>query len=323
MVIKWAKSKGFTVVELIVIISVIGILASISVVGYGAWQKRTYENVVKSDLNSAVAALESARNFGSGYPTTLPSTFTPSENVTILGGGSTDSKTYCVQANSTKDTSIMWYVSNTNKNPQAGNCLSAGSSGLVAWWPMNGNANDTSGNGVNGTVNGATLTTGKNGQANGAYAFNGTSTYIGIPTISIPTAVTASAWVYSSNFSQNAFIIGKNPVNTQWEVFFEASGLKWRGGAPYDNGTSCSLPANNAWHHIVGSQSGAVTALYIDGALCKTMSVSTPIGNGTGTIEIGRYTTGYYFNGSIDDVRIYNRALTPAEVSALYSANAQ
>ena len=57
--------------------------------------------------------------------------------------------------------------------------------GLVGYWPFTGNANDVSGTGNNGTVSAATLTTDRFGNANGAYSFNGTTSYIGIPTINV------------------------------------------------------------------------------------------------------------------------------------------
>lgn len=310
------RKLGFTIVELAVVISVIGILASITVVGYGAWQKRTTENVIKSDLSNAASAMENARNFGNAYPTTVPTSFKPSDNV-LLAGGSSDGKTYCIQASSSRDSTISLYVSNTNTTPQVGNC--SASTGLVGWWPMNGNANDASGNGRHGTIFGATLTAGKNGQNNGAYSF--TNAYIEIPTISM-TAVTASAWVYSTNYSQTGFVVGKNPVNAQWEIFFEGSIMRWRGGSPIVDSTNCAIPSNNAWHHLVGTQVGTTAALYIDGAQCST-GTTTAIGNGAGTIDIGRFNGGYYYLGTIDDVRVYNRALSASEVQALYVAGAQ
>lgn len=307
---------GFTIVELAVVISVIGILASITVVGYGAWQKRTTENVIKSDLSNAASAMENARNFGNTYPVTVPTSFTPSDNIAMTGG-STDGKTYCIQASSTRDSTIYMYVSNANKNPQVGNCST--STGLVGWWLMNGNANDVSGNNRNGTVFGATLTTGKNGQANGAYSFSGA--YIQTPTTSM-TAVTASAWVYSTNYAQSGFVVGKNPVNEQWELFFQGSFMRWRGGSPLVDSTYCNVPTNNAWHHLVGTQVGTTAVLYIDGVQCST-GTTTAIGNGTGTIDIGRFNNGYYYSGTIDDVRVYNRALSATEVQALFTAGAQ
>lgn len=102
------KQRAFTIVELLVIIVVIGILAGISIVGYGAWQKRTVENVVKSDLGNAVSAMESARNFNNTYPGGLPASFSSSDKVVIAATSSTGTS-YCVQASSTQDLTVIMY----------------------------------------------------------------------------------------------------------------------------------------------------------------------------------------------------------------------
>lgn len=194
-------------------------------------------------------------------------------------------------------------------------------SGLVGYWSFNEGgglaASDSGGGGNNATVNGATWTDGRRGKA---LSFNGASSYVSSPTISIANTITASAWVYSTNFSQNGFVIGKNNVNEQWELFFEATLLRWRGGAPITDTTYCNIPTNSQWHHIAATQSGTDASLYIDGVLCDTGTV-TAIANGSGTIDIGRFNGGYYFNGKIDDVRLYNRALSAVEILALYKQN--
>jgi hypothetical protein len=188
----------------------------------------------------------------------------------------------------------------------------------MGWWSFDENtgtiAHDFSGNGNDGTLtNSPTWVRGKRG---GALSFNGSNTYVAGPSISISNTITASAWVYSSNFNQNGFVIGRNPVNTQWELFFEATVLRWRGGAA-ENTVFCNIPTNNKWHHIVGTQTGTTGTLYIDGVQCGTGTV-TAIGNAAGTVDIGRFASAYHFNGLIDDVRLYNRVLTASEVAALY-----
>jgi len=115
---KTKRQFGFTIVELMVVIVVIGILASISVVGYGAWQKRTTENVVKSDLTNAVAAMENARTFGNTYPATVPSTFTPSSGVVLSGGGTSGGKNFCITAT---QNSSNYRVTNYSA-PKPGSC---------------------------------------------------------------------------------------------------------------------------------------------------------------------------------------------------------
>src|SRR6202035_2845966 len=126
------------------------------------------------------------------------------------------------------------------------NSLMALDDGLVGYWKLDEpNRSDTcidsSGNGIMGTPNGTTVVDGK---INKARSFNGSGDYIDIPTISIPDAITVAAWVYSDSFVQSGFVVTKNPVNTQWALFFQSDGfLKWRGAA-IENNVVCAAPSN-------------------------------------------------------------------------------
>jgi len=201
--------------------------------------------------------------------------------------------------------------------------LNAKAAGLVGWWTMDGanmvsNVKDSSGNGNNGNLVGfgatsSAVVAGKIGQA---LKFNGSTSYVNVPTISIPSDITVSAWVFSQNFNQNGMIVEKEPVNTDWELFFD-SNLEWRGGSA-NAPVSCSNPSNNKWHMISATQTGTSVRVYKDGVQCNSGSF-TAIQNGATAIQIGRYNSGYYFNGSLDDIRIYNRALSAQEVAQLYN----
>jgi hypothetical protein len=179
---------------------------------------------------------------------------------------------------------------------------------------------DASGNGNAGTSKGTTVVEGKSGKARN---FNGVVDYIEIPALNIPNAITVSAWVYSDKFVQNGFVVTKNPVNKQWALFFESDGfLKWRGSSG-EQSLKCPVPSNGTWHHIVGKQEGTNASLYVDGVLCASGSVPA-IGNGAGSITVGRFDGGkyYHFRGSIDEVRIYNRALSDIEITELFRLSA-
>lgn len=106
---------GFTIVELVIAIAVIGLLASITVVSYTGWRKQVAETEVKSDLNSIKSALESSRNFGNIYPSAIPATFTPSAGVEVVSYTS-DGTTYCAITKSKKVTTVV-YAMKTGKDP--------------------------------------------------------------------------------------------------------------------------------------------------------------------------------------------------------------
>ncbi len=104
-----SNKLGFTIIELIVVVVVIGILAAVAVVGYGSWRNSVTTSAVKSDLTQVQTAMANARNFDSGYPTSIPTSFTPSDEVTV-SYVSGDAKKYCVQAISVKIPSIVYHV---------------------------------------------------------------------------------------------------------------------------------------------------------------------------------------------------------------------
>lgn len=116
------RNRGFTLVELLLVIAVIGILAGITVMGYGAWRKNVAVSQLTSELNGVAGAMESARNFGSGYPLAIPTTFQPSGDVTLTYKNG-DTKTYCIEATTIQDTSIIYkYDISQKAEPQSGGC---------------------------------------------------------------------------------------------------------------------------------------------------------------------------------------------------------
>ncbi len=224
--------------------------------------------------------------------------------------------------------------------------------GLVGWWPFNGNANDESGNGNNGTVNGATLTSDRFGNSNGAYSFNGTSNFISVPdnnTLDLTNQFTLSTWINLPDYSvgpalQNASgntdvtrtILGK-PRTSAWNSGYVLShyptgqSTTLAGGAanmsccPNIGVSGIGLPPLNTWINITVVYNGSTLSLYLNGALNNSTQGVFSLDNSSQPLLIGKEFVlvgdNWYrwFKGIIDDIAIWNRALTQQEITALYN----
>jgi hypothetical protein len=210
------------------------------------------------------------------------------------------------------------------------------SSDLKVCLPFTGNANDQSGLNNNGTVNGATLTTDRFSNANNAYQFNGTSDYISLANFSAiaPTnELTISMWAKSDVTTSNCLFM-LSPDNPSDRCVgcaqYSNSGstmMIWDYGNISGNGrtTVPSIPIDlSGWHHYVYivSQSGNKKQMYLDGVSKSSVAYAGTCSNKNLPFYIGAGNDGgqggnIRFRGKIDDVCIYNRALTAAEVTAL------
>jgi gliding motility-associated-like protein len=202
--------------------------------------------------------------------------------------------------------------------------------GLVGWWPFNGNANDESGNGNNGTVNGANLTTDLSSVPNSAYIFSSISNnYIDFQN---------SIGNFNSDFSiQIWFTINGNPgyllskrsdencTNNWWVI--TPVGFEICQGPSGNNQMSHGQTFNlNSWHLMTVTRNGTNFRLYVDGILTNNINsiVNYQINNsakmlaGIVNAPIGGYVAKH--NGKIDDIGIWNRALTQCEIKSLFNS---
>lgn len=218
--------------------------------------------------------------------------------------------------------------------------------GLVGWYPFNGNANDESGGNNNGTINGAVLTTDRYGNANSAMNFNGNCNIScpNAPLINLP--ITISAWINTSNANTNPIIsLGDlGTIDTRKFAFFSSQNDNFGvyntpsvgvcGSS--DVTTTYDLMPVNSWVHlafVVNSFNVSGVTFYINGQPYTQNTTGSlnpnpfPLNNAGFTIGS---TTGYcftatgvplYFTGSIDDIGIWNRALSQQEISSLYGNN--
>jgi hypothetical protein len=202
--------------------------------------------------------------------------------------------------------------------------------GLVAYYPFNGNANDESGNGNNGTVNGATLTNDRFGNANSAYYFDGINNTISIKnnqTLNPSSAMSVAAWIKPANITTNRYYeILRNDggylLSFQENGTQLTFGLRTISGNNIETDTPISAAdyTDGQWHSIVGLYDGSNITIFKDGILIGSKSQTGYIQVlGGGKLSIGSWSDRYeFFNGHIDDVRIYNRALSASEIQQLY-----
>jgi hypothetical protein len=217
-------------------------------------------------------------------------------------------------------------------------------SGLYLSYPFSGNANDVSGNANNGTVQGgASLTTDRYNQSNSAYSFNGSSQYISTTTgeaVPGPQNFSISVWFKTS--SAGGMLVGYSASQTglggQYDrhIYMDNSGYLYFGIYTTSTSvanviTSTSTYADGSWHHAVATCSATNgSCLYVDGALvASSTSMTTP----ETYTSVGYWRAGYnnlagwtneptdlYFTGSLDDIAIYNTAISASQVATLYGA---
>jgi Concanavalin A-like lectin/glucanases superfamily len=208
--------------------------------------------------------------------------------------------------------------------------------GLVAYYPFNGNASDASGNGNNGTIHGGVVSApDRFGYPDSAYAFNGVDGYIDIgnPVGNSPTNLTECAWVKiisraTSGYGLNDVIITKRQdpsgaLPVYWATLFVSpSGngvLSDEGGFHETDCVSTTQTPTNVWVFLCGVVSNGTYQIYINGVLENTMTDGTPLYSTNNMYLMHDVSWGTYCNGAIDDVRIYNRALSSNEVAQLYT----
>jgi hypothetical protein len=229
--------------------------------------------------------------------------------------------------------------------------------GLVGWWPFNGNANDESGNGNDGVVNGASMTSDRFENPDKSFNFDGIDDIINLPINSgqvanstqfsiqfwiIPDSIVNTPQTVFANWHSTPNSPNGTPVSFYTGFYDNNSGYNIFTGYANSLGVGSDLNINYSnWNHIIitydGSQSLAENRqkVYYNGYLqgnnfnCQFCSSNIPqiTGSVYNHTTIGARYTGAQnnliekFKGKIDDIAIWNRALTQQEISALYTAS--
>lgn len=201
--------------------------------------------------------------------------------------------------------------------------------GLVGYWKFDEStgtvAADSSGMSNTATlINGPTWTTGK---VDGALSFNGENTYVNCGTdssLNLANSLTLCAWIYPESFGQGGWgrIVDRGNGSSGYSFYVNSanSAIKY---VAYGNNTvssSAGIIGLNKWQHVavVYDESSGTVTFYVDGQQAGTVGyTASALGSSDVPVVIGirGYDLNRAFDGLIDDVRIYNRALTADEVS--------
>jgi glucose/arabinose dehydrogenase len=202
--------------------------------------------------------------------------------------------------------------------------VAAPATGLVGAWSFNEasgtTAGDTSGAGNNGTISGPARTTGKYG---GALSFDGVNDWVTIPdanSLDLTTRMTLEAWVRPTGLGYwRAVMLKEQPGQLAYALYASTdndrpSGHVFTTGDMMLRGPSV-LPAN-AWSHLAYTWDGATARMYVNGTQVASAALTGTAKTSSLPLRIGGNAVwGEWFSGAIDEVRVYNRALSAAEIA--------
>ena len=211
--------------------------------------------------------------------------------------------------------------------------------GLVDFWQLNGNSNGVNGN--NGTDTSITYSTG-NGKITQGAGFNGSTSKIVLSSAN-PTTITVAAWVKLAATGTSGRVISSGHENypTSMSGFvFNLASDKIKLTVAKNTGYTDTVDLNSAvstttlttgvWYHVVGTYDGSNIKIYVNGALESTTAwasglaysstVRTRIGSQLVTIFAGETDNHLPWNGALDEVGLWNRALSATEITQLYNS---
>ncbi len=358
--LSYANKKGFTLVELLVVISIIAILSVIGITVFTGVQKGARDSKRKGDINAITKAYEVKYNNTGSYGDLKPDL---QENIDLFAskqfpkdpkGGSyaitqnpssggfrvcttlEDNTSFCKGSIQEDPPPLAGGTPETSKTITAGTGDSSSTcptTSLVTHWKMEDNWQDAQGTNHGTPSGGPTFAAGKSGFGK-AGSFNGTGAYVIVPDSSSLriSAYTVSAWIKPT--PDNDYwtgIVGKPGRNfNMWlgSSNNSAPGFihhRFHSTASANDGcpNASGIPIDGStWTHVVLTNNGSTCKTYVNGAEKASGPVNGSLIVDNTALQIGRNLDGgasNYYRGLIDDIRVYNQALSPQEVTSLFS----
>jgi MSHA biogenesis protein MshQ len=197
-----------------------------------------------------------------------------------------------------------------------------------------GSVIDSSGNSLNGTLKGGVTVGGKGKICNG-YNFNGSSGFVSVPNNALLNSrkVTVAAWVRHNATAIKDWEAILTKGDSAYRIHLNGgcsiNGINTSGGMDFGVNDGCSgadlnsdnVPASGTWYHVVGTYDGAKIKIYVNGALTASSAFVDTLNSNNFPLYIGENSgqTGRFFSGDIDEVKVYNAALTAAQISTGYA----
>ena len=249
-----------------------------------------------------------------GAERTSPPYVVPWNTTTTSNGSHTLTAVARDAAGNSSSSIVDVLVSNSSQNP----------SGLVAAYGFNEGSGvqvaDASGQGNTGTISSATWTA--SGKFGSALSFNGTSAWVTVadaPSLDLRTGMTIEAWVNPSSGTGWRTVALKESGSGLVYSLYSANGASRPAGFVHTSGdmplNGTAAVATYAWTHIAFTYDGTAMRMFVNGLQVSMSGQMGTIAVSNGALRIGGNSVwGEYFRGAIDEVRIYNRALSAAEV---------